>query len=135
VGKAHLEYPANINILRVPSPVLFPENFYLRSFTKGVDGILVTGCGTDCPFEGVYQKLSHRIDRLVRRMKAGGLEIERLRLTAICTVCIKAFLKEVNQMNDKLSALGPVNAQTAAALWSQSVADLRAAARLPAQAS
>ncbi len=132
VGKAHLEYPANISILRVPSPVLFPEDFYLRAFAKGVDGILVASCGTDCPYEGVYQKLSRRIDRLIRRMKAGGLEIERLRLTAICTVCIKAFLKEVNQMNDKLGALGPVNAQTAAALWRQSVEDLRATGGLPA---
>lgn len=68
VGKAHLEYPANISILRVPSPVLFPEDFYFRSFAKGVDGILVTGCGTDCPYEGVYQKLSRRIDGIVRRM-------------------------------------------------------------------
>ena len=134
-GKAHLEYPANTSILRVPAPVLFPEDFYLRSFAKGVDGILVTGCGTDCPYEGVYQKLSRRIDRLVRRMKAGGLEIERLRLTAICTVCIKAFLKEVNQMNDKLRALGPVNVQTATVLWRQSVMDLRAAGGLPAHAS
>ena len=132
VGKAHLEYPANISILRVPSPVVFPEDFYLRSFAKGVDGILVTGCGTDCPYEGVYQKLSRRVDRIVQRMKAGGLEIERLRLTAICTVCIKAFLKEVNQMNDKLSGLGPVNRQTADTLWRQALADLRAAAGLAA---
>jgi coenzyme F420-reducing hydrogenase delta subunit len=135
VGKAHLEYPANINILRVPSPVLFPEDFYLRSFARGVDGILVAGCGTDCPYEGVYQKLSRRIDRLVQRMKAGGLEIDRVRLTAICTVCIKAFLKEVNQMNDRLRALGPVNARIAEVLWSQSVSDLRAAAGLSALAS
>ncbi|MBN2508379.1 MAG: hydrogenase iron-sulfur subunit [Verrucomicrobia bacterium] len=135
VGQAHLEYPSNINILRVPAPVVFPEDFYLHSFAKGVDGILVTGCGTDCPFEGVYPKLSRRIDRIVQRMKAGGLEIERLRLTAICTVCIKAFLKEVNQMNDKLRALGPVKTEAAAALWRQSLADLRVAAGLPAQAS
>lgn len=134
VGKAHLEYPANISIFRVPSPVVFPEDFYLRSFAQGVDGILVTSCGTDCPYEGVYQKLSRRIDRLVQRMKAGGLEIERLRLTAICTVCIKAFLKEVNQMHSKLAALGPVNVQTAATLWKQSVHDLRAVAGLPPHA-
>lgn len=134
VGKAHLDYPANISILRVPSPVLFPEDFYLRAFAKGMDGILVASCGTDCPYEGVYQRLSRRIDRLVRRMKAGGLEIERLRLTAICTVCVKAFLKEVNQMNDKLRALGPVNTQTAATLWTQAVADLQTAVGQPAPA-
>jgi len=133
VGKAHLEYPANISVLRVPSPVVFPEDFYLRAFARGIDGIIVASCGTDCPYEGVYQKLSRRIDRLVKRMKTGGLEIERVRLTAICTVCIKAFLKEVNQMNDQLRSLGPVNRERAEALWRESLADLRSSVGLPAQ--
>ncbi|NLH75021.1 MAG: hydrogenase iron-sulfur subunit [Verrucomicrobia bacterium] len=132
VGKAHLEYPANISVLRVPSPVVFPEDFYLRAFARGVDGIIVASCGTDCPYEGVYQKLSRRIDRLVKRMKNGGLEIERVRLTAICTVCIKAFLKEVNQMNDKLRLLGPVNRERAEALWRESLVDLRSSVGLSA---
>jgi len=127
VGKAHLEYPANVNLFRVPSPVLFPEGFYLRCYAKGVDGILVASCGSDCPYKGVYAQLSKRIDRLVQRLKAGGLEIERLRLTAICTVCTKAFLKEVNQMNDKLQALGPVNAAQAARLWDLALQELKAA--------
>jgi coenzyme F420-reducing hydrogenase delta subunit len=124
VGKAHLEYPANTNIFRVPSPVLFPEDFYLRCFAQGVDGILIASCGTDCPYEGVYAKLSRRIDRVVARLKAGGLEIERIRLTAICTVCTKAFLKEVRQLNDKLTALGPVDRDKAKALWEAARAEL-----------
>ena len=128
VGKAHLEYPVNINIFRVLSPVVFPEDFYLRCYAKGVDGILVASCGSDCPYQGVYAKLSKRIDRLVQRLKAGGLEIERLRLTAICTVCTKAFLKEVNQMNDKLKAVGPINAAMAARLWESALLELKTAA-------
>jgi F420-non-reducing hydrogenase iron-sulfur subunit len=40
-------------------------------------------------------------------MKARGLDIRRLRLTAICTVCTRAFLNEVRQMNDLISELGP----------------------------
>jgi len=126
VGKAHLEYPANVNIFRVPSPVLFPEDFYLRCFARGVDGILVASCGTDCPYEGVYARLSRRIDRLVTRLKEGGLEIDRLRLTAICTVCTKAFLKEVTQMNDKLTKLGPVDRAKATTLWKAAQEELSA---------
>lgn len=126
VGKAHLEYPANVSILRVPSPVLFPEDFYLRAYARGIDGILIAACGSDCPYEGAYPKLSRRIDRLVRKMKAGGLEIERMRLTAICTVCIKAFLNEVQQMDQKLRNLGPTNRSAAAELWHASRRELEA---------
>ena len=38
VGQAHSSYPANTYILRVPSPVLFPESFYLDCFQKGIGG-------------------------------------------------------------------------------------------------
>jgi F420-non-reducing hydrogenase iron-sulfur subunit len=126
VGKAHLEYHSNVSILRVPSPVLFPEDFYARAYARGIDGILIASCGSDCPYTGAYEKLARRIDRLVRKMKEGGLEIERMRLTAICTVCIKVFLKEVTQMDRKLREIGPVNRSAATELWQASVRELQA---------
>ena len=116
VGKAHLEYGANVYVFRVPSPVLFPEDFYLRTYARGVDGILIAACGSDCPYRGAYDRLASRIDRLTSRMKAAGLEIGRIRLTAICTVCIAAYLKEVRQLDETLRKLGPVNRQLAADL-------------------
>ncbi len=116
VGKAHLEYGANVYVFRVPSPVLFPEDFYLRCYAKGIDGILIAACGSDCPYRGAYDRLAAHIDSLTTRMKAGGLEIQRIRLTAICTVCIKAYLKEVGQLDEQLRALGPVNQSVAGQL-------------------
>ena len=64
-------------------------------------------CGTECPYEGAYQALAKRIDRVYALMKAQDLDIRRLRLTAICTVCNRAFLKEVNEMNGLVQELGP----------------------------
>jgi coenzyme F420-reducing hydrogenase delta subunit len=131
VGKAHQEYPSNVYILRVLSPVLFPEDFYLKSYAQGIDGILIAACGSDCPYHGAYDRLAARIDQLTSRMSAGGLEIERIRLTAICTVCIKAFLKEVALLGDHLQRLGPVDRQLAERLRGESLERLRAAARFP----
>jgi coenzyme F420-reducing hydrogenase delta subunit len=129
VGKTHLEYPSNVHILRVLSPVLFPEDFYLCAYSKGIDAILIAACGSDCPYHGAYDKLAARIDGLTSRMKGGGLEIERIRLTAICTVCIKAFLKEIALLSDHLHRIGPVNRSLAAQLRDESLARLRATAR------
>ena len=129
VGKAHQEYPSNVYILRVPSPVLFPEDFYLSCYSKGIDGILIAACGSDCPYHGAYDRLAARIDGLTSRMNAGGLGIERIRLTAICTVCIKAFLKEVAMMGDALQQLGPVDRELAEQLRQESVERLQSSAR------
>lgn len=131
VGKAHQEYPSSVYILRVPSPVLFPEDFYLDCYAKGIDGILIAACGSDCPYHGAYDRLAARIDGLTSQMSAGGLEIERIRLTAICTVCIKAFLKEVAQMSDNLHRLGPVSRTLAEKLRCESVERLQPTARSP----
>ena len=119
VGKAHHDYPANFYILRVPSPAVFPEDFYLCCFAKGIDGILVAAAGSDCPFLGAYDHLAKRIDGLTKTMKEGGLETQRIRLTAICTVCIKAFLKEVKQSDERVRQCGPVNRDLAGRLCQQ----------------
>jgi coenzyme F420-reducing hydrogenase delta subunit len=107
VGQAHSSYPTNTYILRVRAPVLFPEQFYLDCFAKGISGIIIMSCGEECPYPGAYNALAKRLDRVYQMMKAHDLDIRRLRLTAICTVCNRSFLNEVNQMNDLVKELGP----------------------------
>ena len=107
VGQSHSTYPANTYILRVRAPVLFPEQFYIDCFKKGIGGIIIMSCGEECPYDGAYKALARRLDRVYTMMKEIDLDIRRLRLTAICTVCNRAFLNEVNQMNDLVNELGP----------------------------
>ena len=117
VGKARIEYYPRVPVLGMPAPVMFPGGFYLRCFAGGIDGIIIAACGSDCPYENAYPRLSRRIDEVVQVMKSGGLEIERLRLTAICTVCIKSFVKEIDQMRGKIGPMGPGDRGVAAAVW------------------
>jgi coenzyme F420-reducing hydrogenase delta subunit len=114
VGQAHTGYPTNTYILRIQAPVLFPEKFYLDCFEKGIAGIIIMSCGVECPYEGAYEILAKRIDRVYKMMKEKGLDVRRLRLTAICTVCTRAFLKEVNAMNELVQELGPLEMKVTA---------------------
>ena len=107
VGQTHSIYPANTYILRVRSPVLFPEQFYLDCFKKGISGIIIMSCGEECPYEGAYHALAKRLDRVYKMMKERNLDIRRLRLTSICTVCNRPFLKEVNNMSALIEEIGP----------------------------
>jgi coenzyme F420-reducing hydrogenase delta subunit len=102
-GQAHLHYPANAYIIRVPSPVLFPDEFYYRCFEQGVGGILVMSCGHECPYIGAFDRLLARIDRVKLGLKERGISPDRLRLSAICTVCTKPFIKEIKEMNALLA--------------------------------
>jgi len=112
-GQAHMEYPPNTYVIPTPDPVMFPESFYLHCFEKGIDGILIASCGTDSPYEGSYEQLAARVTKLYAAMRERGISIRRLKLTAICSVCTKAFLKEVAEMEAVLAELGPVSGELA----------------------
>ena len=111
VGQTHTEYPTSVHIVRVRAPVIFSEAFYFRAFERGIDGILIMVCGQECPYEGAYDRLSKRISLVHAQMKERGMAIERLRACAICTVCARTFVKEVQAMDDYLRA-NPVERRT-----------------------
>lgn len=113
-GQSHMEYPPNTYILPVMSPVMFPSEFYIRAFENGIDGIIVMYSGTDSPYKVEAKGTAKLINGAYALMKEYGIDIRRLRLAAICTVCVKPFLKEVNQMNDLLKGIGFVKDELAA---------------------
>ncbi len=113
-GQTHSEYPANCYVLKCLAPVVFPEDFYLNCFAKGISGIIVAASGTDCPYEGAYAKTAARIDRVYQRMRERGIDPKRLKLSAVCSVCTKAFLREISQMEQVVDELGPMEAQDGA---------------------
>jgi F420-non-reducing hydrogenase iron-sulfur subunit len=115
VGQLHADYSTNVHVLPVVCPAMFPKEFYLRSFEKGIDAISVMYSGTDCPYKGGAERTAEIINTVYPIMKERGIDTRRLRLLAICTVCTKPFLKEVNQMGALLQEIGPVKNELAAA--------------------
>ena len=114
VGQLHASYAPNTYILPVVCPAMFPENFYLRAFERGMDAILVMYSGTDCPYKGGAERTAQLINRVYALMTERGISTRRLRLVAICTVCTSAFMREVAQMNQTLAEIGPVRDELAA---------------------
>jgi len=113
-GQVHMEYPANTYVLPVISPVMFPPEFFVRAFERGIDGIIVMYSGTDSPYRIEADGTAALINKTYALMKERGIDIRRLRLAAICTVCVKPFLKEVNLMEDLLKGIGFVRDEIAA---------------------
>jgi coenzyme F420-reducing hydrogenase delta subunit len=114
VGQLHTDYPNNTYILPVLCPSMFNEDFYLRIFKRGIDGVIVMYSGTDSPYKGGPERAAELINKTYPVMKEHGIDTRRLKLAAICTVCTKPFLKEVNQMNNLLQEIGFVTEEMAA---------------------
>ena len=114
VGQLHTDYPSNTYILPVLCPSMFPPEFYLDTYEKGIDGIIVMYSGTDSPYKGGPERTAQLINKTYPLMKERGIDTRRLKLTAICTVCTKPFLKEVTQMDQLLDGIGFVRDEIAA---------------------
>ena len=115
VGQLHSNYPANTYILPVLCPSMFPPQFYLDSFAKGIDGMIVMYSGTDSPYKGGPERVAQLINQTYPLMKDRDIDTRRLKLAAICTVCTKPFLKEVNLMDELLQGIGFVRDEINAA--------------------
>ena len=116
VGQLHADYPTNTYILPVLCPSMFPPEFYLDAYKKGIDGILVMYSGTDSPYKGGPERVAQLINQTYPLMKEHGIDTRRLKLAAICTVCTKPFLKEVKLMDELLQGIGFVKDEMRAAV-------------------
>lgn len=108
VGQLHADYTPNTYILPAICGSMFPESFYLRAFERGFDAIIIMFSGSDCPYKDGASKTAEIINRTYSKMNGMGLEIERLRLAAICTVCTTPFMREVRRMEEILDRIGPI---------------------------
>ncbi|RJP55193.1 MAG: hydrogenase iron-sulfur subunit [Anaerolineaceae bacterium] len=108
VGQGHMDYPPNTYILPVMSAAIFPPKFYIDAFNKGFDAITVMYSGTDSPYKGESEKTAEIINETYGKMKELNLDPRRLRLAAICTVCVRPFLEEVQRAEKLLEEIGSV---------------------------
>ncbi len=76
--------------------------------------MIVMYSGTDSPYKGGAERAAQLVNKTYPKMKELGIDTRRLKLAAICTVCTKPFLKEVNAMNLLLYEIGFVKDEMAA---------------------
>ena len=109
-GGAHLDYSPHTYVMKVPDPIIFRIDFYIKAFKMGYDGILIASDGHDGPYKNTFPRLSNRIEKTIAIMKEEGIDFKRIKITAVCTVCHQHFVRELNSLIDAIKVLGPVGA-------------------------
>jgi F420-non-reducing hydrogenase iron-sulfur subunit len=114
-GTSRIKYAPNTRVIRVMCSGRVDPQFVLSAFANGADGVLIGGCHpNDCHYqEGNYKALRryHLLKRLVRQM---GIEEERLRLEWISAAEGDRVRVVVNDMVEKIRALGPLHRRASA---------------------
>jgi F420-non-reducing hydrogenase iron-sulfur subunit len=107
-GTSRIKCAANVRAIRVMCSGRVEPAFVLRAFELGADGVLVLGCHPgDCHYaEGNYKAL-RRMELLRRTLLQLGVEEDRFRLDWVSASEGDRFSHIVNDITEKIRALGP----------------------------
>lgn len=107
-GTSRLKYAPNTRVIRVMCSGRIDPQFVLEAFAKGADGVLIGGCHPgDCHYQEGNYKALRRYYLLKRTLREMGIEDERFRLEWISAAEGERVKVVVNDMVQKLRALGP----------------------------
>lgn len=108
-GTSRLQYPTNVDIIRVMCSGRVDPTFVLKAFQLGADGVLVCGCHLgDCHYSEGNYKTAWRIPILKNLLEQFGIEPERLHLAWVSASEGERFAAIVNEMTEQIRELGPL---------------------------
>jgi F420-non-reducing hydrogenase iron-sulfur subunit len=117
-GVSRLKHAPNARIVRVMCSGRIDPQFVLDAFAKGADGVLIGGCHFgDCHYQEGNHKALRRIVLLRRMLRDMGIEEDRFRLEWISAAEGEKVKTVINDMTEKLRALGPLALPGRFAAW------------------
>jgi F420-non-reducing hydrogenase iron-sulfur subunit len=121
-GTSRVKYAPNARVIRVMCSGRVDPQFVLQAFAKGADGVLIGGCHPgDCHYQEGNYKTLRRFQLLKRVLTEMGIEEERIRLEWISASEADRLKWVVNDMVEKLRALGPNHVETPDEVFAEEV--------------
>jgi F420-non-reducing hydrogenase iron-sulfur subunit len=135
-GVSRLKYAANIRVIRLMCSGRVDPQFVVDALARGADGVLIGGCHPgDCHYvEGNY-KMLRRFQLLKRMLKDMGIEEERVRLEWISAAEGEKVKTVINDMVQKVTALGPLGMPKRFEDWDKEMEHLEHAVKQEEQKS
>ncbi len=107
-GNLRVQYPANVNIVRIPCTGKLDLMFVLEAFEDGADGVMVAGClEGDCHFREGNLNAKRRVAYARRKLEQIGLEPERVQMYQMSSAMGRQFAEAATEMTERVRALGP----------------------------
>ncbi len=110
-GSRHLHYPATATTIAVPCSSGIRPSWIIRALENGIDGVFIASDGEECAYlpdcSGRTAKIAAAAQVVMREK---GIDPQRLKMAAVCSVCAEPFVKYMREFSAQLTELGPVSA-------------------------
>jgi F420-non-reducing hydrogenase iron-sulfur subunit len=135
-GVSRMQYAPNVPIIRVMCSGRVDPQFVLEAFAQGADGVLLGGCHPgDCHYSEGNYKCLRRFHLLQRMLSDMGIEPERFRLEWISASEGDKVKSVINDMVEKVRALGPLNLPGRFEQWDHELEQVAEETRLKEEAA
>ncbi len=105
-GTMRLQYPANVNIVRLPCTGKVNANMLLQAFVDEADGVMVAGCEPgSCHFLEGNVRAVKRVSFAREKLSEAGINPERLEMFHIPASEGPLFAKSAKEFTEKISQL------------------------------
>jgi F420-non-reducing hydrogenase iron-sulfur subunit len=107
-GTLKLDFPKNVEIVRVPCAGRIETIYLLKALEKGADGVMIFGCFEEnCQFLRGNLRAKGRLSYAHRMLEKIGLEKERLEICHLATNSGVKLVEALNRKSEQLRKLGP----------------------------
>ena len=107
-GSSHMHYSPSVMVISVPCTSGIKPSWVLYAMEQGFDGVFIAADGEECAY---LSDCSERTAGIMTDAQAllveKGIEPQRVRMAAICSVCAEPFTNYMHEYAASLSGLGP----------------------------
>lgn len=113
-GSSHLHYSPTAMVISLPCTSGIRPEWIVYAIERGFDGVFVAADGEECAYLPNCAELTSEImARAQRMLEERGLQPQRLKMAAVCSVCADPFVNHMREFAEALAPLGPAKAVAA----------------------
>ena len=107
-GSSHMHYSPKVTVINLPCSSAIKPSWVLYAMQQGFDGVFIAADGEECAYlPDCAERTAHLVTQAQQLMAEQGLEPQRLKMAAVCSVCAEPFAKYMREFADTLADLGP----------------------------
>lgn len=108
-GLLKKHYPPSVYNISIPCTSGVKPRWIVHALKKGIDGVFIASDGTDCAYRNDCSEVSSiAIQKAQEEMKEAGINVARVKMAAICSVCADPFVNHMNTFMGSLKEMGSI---------------------------
>ncbi len=111
-GSAHMAYSPSVQVIPVPCSGGINPAWIVHAVKAGFEGVFVAADGAECALlSDCVSRSAKVVERAQELLRADGLDPQRVKMAAICSVCAEPFVNHMKQFGRSLAALPMAGAE------------------------